>query len=80
MTMTPTEAIDRIVYLLDRMLAPTPKVRAFQRAKEIVYSARPVPAVNDSVGHRGGDLVIAQAYLPSSFDWRRRSDDSTRSC
>jgi putative hydrolase len=32
----PLDAIDRIIYLLDRSLAPSPKVRAFQRAGEIV--------------------------------------------
>jgi putative hydrolase len=30
------DALDRVVYLLDRMLAPSPKVRAFARAHEIV--------------------------------------------
>jgi putative hydrolase len=33
---SPSSAIARIVYLLDRMLAPSQKVRAFQRADEIV--------------------------------------------
>lgn len=33
--MTPAEALDRISYLLDRMLAPAPKARAFQRARAI---------------------------------------------
>ncbi len=35
-TLSPTQAIDRVVYLLDRMLAPSPKVRAFQHAGEVV--------------------------------------------
>ena len=30
--MDPVEALDRIVYLLDRELAPAPKVKAFLRA------------------------------------------------
>ncbi len=34
--MQPLDALDRIVYLLDRSLAPSPKVRAFQRAADIV--------------------------------------------
>jgi putative hydrolase len=33
--MTLDDVFDRIVYLLDRSLAPAPKVRAFQRAREI---------------------------------------------
>jgi putative hydrolase len=39
--MTPLEALDRIVYLLDRSLAPSPKVRAFLRAHEIVAALPP---------------------------------------
>lgn len=34
--MTPLDALDRVVYLLDRGLAPAPKVRAFSRARDIV--------------------------------------------
>jgi len=34
--MEPLAALERIVYLLDRSLAPTPKVRAFQRAAAVV--------------------------------------------
>ncbi len=34
--MTPLDALDRVVHLLDRDLAPAPKVRAFTRASEIV--------------------------------------------
>lgn len=33
--MAPVEALDRVVYLLDRTLAATPKVRAFLRAAEV---------------------------------------------
>lgn len=32
----PAAALDRVVYLLDRVLAPSPKVRAFLRAREVV--------------------------------------------
>jgi putative hydrolase len=39
--MTPLEALDRVVYLLDRTLAPSPKVRAFVRAGEIVRDLPP---------------------------------------
>ncbi len=34
--MDPAEALDRIVYLLDRSLAPSAKVRAFSGAREVV--------------------------------------------
>jgi putative hydrolase len=34
--MRPTEALDRIVYLLDRVLAESQKVRAFTRARDVV--------------------------------------------
>lgn len=34
--MEPTAALDRAIYLLDRELAPSSKVRAFQRAKDII--------------------------------------------
>jgi putative hydrolase len=36
--MTPLEALDRVVYLMDRSLAPAEKVRAFQRASQVVAS------------------------------------------
>jgi putative hydrolase len=35
---TPLEALDRVVYLLDRSLAPAQKVKAFQRAAQVVAS------------------------------------------
>lgn len=34
--LSPQAALDRIVYLMDRTLAPSPKVRAFMKAAEIV--------------------------------------------
>ncbi len=34
--MTPLEALDRVVYLMDRSLAPAEKVRAFANAKRVV--------------------------------------------
>ena len=34
--MDPTAALDRIVYLLDRELAPSPKVKAFVKARDLV--------------------------------------------
>lgn len=39
--MEPTDALDRAMYLLDRELAPSNKIRAFQRAKEIVLELTP---------------------------------------
>ena len=36
MTMRPADALDRIVYLLDRVLAEGQKVRAFARARDVV--------------------------------------------
>jgi len=32
----PVEALDRVIYLMDRTLAPSPKVRAFMTARDIV--------------------------------------------
>jgi putative hydrolase len=34
-TVDPVAALDRVVYLLDRSLAPSPKVRAFSRARDV---------------------------------------------
>src|SRR3954463_16085193 len=39
--MEPTAALDRIVYLLDRELAPAPKVKAFARARDLVDEMDP---------------------------------------
>ncbi|CAN5222936.1 hypothetical protein BH18ACT4_BH18ACT4_00310 [soil metagenome] len=62
--MDPVEALQRIVYLLDRDLAPAPKVRAFLRAAEIVAETdsdelrrlhaagrlKELPGIGDSTG------------------------------
>lgn len=37
----PVDALERIVYLLDRALAPSPKVRAFLRAAEVISELDP---------------------------------------
>jgi len=39
--MEPTDALDRAIYFLDRELAPSTKIRAFQRAKEVVAQTAP---------------------------------------
>jgi putative hydrolase len=39
--MNPSDALDRIVYLLDRELAPAPKVKAFVRARDLVQEMDP---------------------------------------
>ena len=68
--MDPFAALDRIVYLLDRELAPAPKVKAFVRARELVQEMDPdelqqlhaegrlkdLPGIGDSTGG-----VIAEA-------------------
>lgn len=49
----PAEALDRIVYLLDRGLQPSQKVRAFQRAGEIVRELG-----DDEVARRVADSTL----------------------
>jgi len=68
--MDPREALDRIVYCMDRVLAPSPKVRAFQNARSLidelgieefeqrhaVGELQDLPGIGKSTGH-----AIAQA-------------------
>jgi putative hydrolase len=68
--MDPVEALERTVYLLDRSLAPAPKVKAFARAADVVRELGPdelaelhrsgrlreLPGIGDSTGG-----VIAEA-------------------
>jgi putative hydrolase len=68
--MNPSEALDRVMYLLDRQLAPAPKVKAFERARDLVNEMDPaelrklhdegrlkeLPGIGDSTGG-----VIAEA-------------------
>src|SRR3954469_5338380 len=68
--MDPSDALDRIVYLLDRGLAPSPKVKAFVRARDLVDEMdadelrrlheegrlKELPGIGDSTGS-----VIAEA-------------------
>jgi putative hydrolase len=68
--MNPSDALDRVMYLLDRELAPAPKVKAFGRARDLVADMDPaelrklheegrlkeLPGIGDSTGG-----VIAEA-------------------
>ena len=68
--MNPSDALDRVMYLLDRELAPAPKVKAFERARDLVADMDPeelrklhdegrlkeLPGIGDSTGG-----VIAEA-------------------
>jgi putative hydrolase len=68
--MNPSDALDRVMYLLDRQLAPAPKVKAFERARDLVNEMDPaelrklhddgrlkeLPGIGDSTGG-----VIAEA-------------------
>ncbi|MEY2460098.1 MAG: putative hydrolase, partial [Acidimicrobiaceae bacterium] len=68
--MDPSDALDRVMYLLDRQLAPAPKVKAFERARDLVNEMDPdelrtlhaegrlkeLPGIGDSTG-----AVIAEA-------------------
>src|SRR3954462_15876541 len=62
--MNPSEALDRVMYLLDRELAAAPKVKAFERARDLVDEMDPdelrrlhaegrlkeLPGIGDSTG------------------------------
>jgi putative hydrolase len=80
----PTAALNRIVYLLDRDLAPAPKVKAFVRAAEIVEQLGPdrlaemhrlgklkeLPGIGDSTGTAIAEALDGQvpAYLQNLED------------
>ena len=77
--MDPSAALDRIVYLLDRQLAPAPKVKAFARARELVDEIDPaelrklhaenrlqeLPGIGDSTGRAIAEALDGQvpSYL-----------------
>src|SRR4051795_1814181 len=77
--MDPIAALDRIVYLLDRELAPAPKVKAFMRARELVEDMDPaelrklheenrlqeLPGIGDSTGRAIAEALDGRvpAYL-----------------
>ncbi|MGQ0617968.1 MAG: PHP domain-containing protein [Acidimicrobiia bacterium] len=77
--MDPLAALERIVYLLDRSLAPAPKAKAFLRAADVVRSTGPdelralhaegrlkdLPGVGDSTGAAIAEALAGKvpAYL-----------------
>ena len=61
--MRPVEALDRVVYLLDRALAEPQKVRAFARAREV---AEEVGVDELTARHRAGTLTELPGIGPST--------------
>jgi putative hydrolase len=75
--MDPTAALDRIVYLLDRELAPAPKVKAFLKARDLVAEMDPgelralheqgrlkeLPGIGDSTGRAISEALAGE--IPS---------------
>jgi putative hydrolase len=75
----PVAALDRVVYLLDRALAPSPKVRAFARARDVALETgverltelhragrlQQLPGIGDSTGRLIGEALdgTPPAYL-----------------
>jgi putative hydrolase len=84
--LAPAEALDRIVYLLDRGLQPSQKVRAFQKAAAIVRElgddeiARRAAAGTltelDGIGESTGTAIAeaAQGLVP---EYQRKLEEST---
>ena len=82
----PAEALDRIVYLLDRGLQPSQKVRAFQKAADIVRElgddeiARRAAAGTltelDGIGDSTG-TAIAEAAKGLVPEYQRKLEEST---
>ncbi len=84
--MEPAAALERIVYLLDRSLAATPKVRAFLRAREVVEEVGPerlaelhrtkslqdLPGIGDATG-----TVIAEALDGEVPSYLSKLEDTT---
>ena len=84
--MDPIAALDRIVYLLDRELAPAPKVKAFVRARELVQEMDPdelrqlhdegrlkdLPGIGDSTGR-----AIAEALDGKVPDYLTKLETSS---
>ena len=61
--MGPVEALDRVVYLLDRALAESQKVRAFARARDI---AEEVGVAELAARHADGTLTELNGIGPST--------------
>ena len=84
--LAPAEALDRIVYLLDRGLQPSQKVRAFQKAADIVRElgddeiARRATAGTltelDGIGDSTG-TAIAEAAKGLVPEYQRKLEEST---
>lgn len=84
--MDPVEALERIVYLLDRDLAPSPKVRAFLRAADVVRELDPddlrelhkagrlqeLPGIGESTGR-----AIAEAIDGGTPAYLTRLEETT---
>ena len=84
--LAPAEALDRIVYLLDRGLQPSQKVRAFQRAADIVRelgddeidrrAAAGTLTDLDGIGDSTG-TAIAEAARGLVPEYQRKLEEST---
>ena len=63
MTVRPADALDRIVYLMDRVLADGTKVRAFARARDVVESTG-----DEEIGrlHAAGKLTDLPGIGPTT--------------
>jgi putative hydrolase len=84
--MDPVEALERTVYLLDRSLAPAPKVKAFARAADLVRELDPgdlaelhrsgrlreLPGIGDSTGG-----VIAEALEGNVPEYLAKLEETT---
>jgi putative hydrolase len=84
--MDPVEALERTVYLLDRSLAPAPKVKAFAKAADLVRTMDPdelaelhrtgrlreLPGIGDSTG-----AVIAEALEGKVPEYLAKLEETT---
>ena len=84
--MNPSDALDRVMYLLDRQLAPAPKVKAFERARDLIDEMDPaelrkmhdegrlkeLPGIGDSTGG-----VIAEALEGKVPEYLTKLEESS---